>query len=367
MNELIAKSSTEAQEILRPSKLQQYAACPGSYQMQFGMPDEPSLEAEEGTILHACVAKNTVEGLDAEQEEMVLSCRAFLEARIAASCLGTATFEQPIEVRNAAGNLLTKGTCDVLLTGKGDHCEVIDWKFGRVPVPDAARNLQLAAYAIGAMQLVKASSCTVHIYQPRIKHHAEYTFTQPEAILSNIQTVIARATKKVLILNAGEEQCRYCKAKAVCPAFRKTCDSLAVARDNADALATPETLADYYSRAQIAKKFVATIEDAMKAYLDEHGECCGYHYKEVAGKRECTDIAGLHCAVDGVISPSEFLECCTVSISSLEAAFIEKLCATAAVSGGKITKKDAKAKFAEMTERFVGRGKSTRRIERKED
>lgn len=362
MNEM-----NEMNEILRPSALQQYAACPGSYQMQLGMPYETSPEAEEGTMLHSRVAHGgNTEGLDTEQAGAVEFCMEFLMDTIRDSGLGTATFEQPIEVRRQDGTLLTKGTCDVLLTGKNaDTCAVIDWKFGRTPVEDAASNLQLAAYALGAMQLIKASSCTVHVFQPRIKKHTCYTFTKPEAIIANIDKVIKRATGESMILNAGEA-CRYCKAKGVCPAFRRTSDALAVVRDNADALATPEKLADYYSKAQIVKKLCSQIEDAMKMYLDEHGECAGYRYQEIAGKREVNDICGVAVALSGIITNSEFLDCCTASTSKLESLYVEKACAAATANGQKLTKKDAKAQFESETAQFIQRGTPTRRIVLKE-
>ena len=356
---------SEKIEILRPSALQQYSACPGSYKMQLGFPPETSPEAEEGTMLHERVRRNDTDGLDVEQAGAVEECRQFLEDTIRDSGLATATFENPLEIHDEDGSLLTKGTADVLLTGKGDTCAVIDWKFGRVPVEDAATNLQLAAYALGAMQLIKAQSCTVHVFQPRIKKHTQYTFSKPEAILQNIQKVISRAKSDALILRAGEA-CRYCKAKAVCPAFRRQTDALAILRDNADALATPERLAEYYAKTQIVKKFCTQIEDAMKAYLDEHGECAGYFYKEIAGKREVSDIAGLCVAVDGLITHSEFLDCCTASTSKVEALFVEKLTAAATANGGNITKKDAKAKFEEVAAAFIQRGTPSRRIELKQ-
>ena len=328
------------------------------------MPDENSPEAEEGTMLHSCVAKNTIQGLDGEQSDMVLSCRAFLEARIAATKFDTATMENPVEIHREDGRLLTKGTCDVLLTGKSGECEVIDWKFGRIKVAEAARNLQLAAYALGAIQLIGAKSCTVHVFQPRIGYHSQYTFSRPTAILANIERVVMRSTSGPLILNPGESQCRYCKAKGVCPAFRRQCDSLAIAQDRERLLADPATLADYYGKAKVVKAYCVAIEKAMKTYLDQHGECAGYRYREVQGDRECTDKAGLHVALDNVISPSEFLDCCSVSVSSLENMFVEKLCAAAEASGGKITKTAAKEKFAEMCDNFIGRGKPSYRIEK---
>lgn len=334
--------------------------------MQLGMPYETSPEAEEGTMLHDRIAKGgNTDGLDVEQAGAVEACMEFLMDAIRDSGLGTATFEQPVEVKRTDGTLLTKGTCDVLLTGKGDTCAVIDWKFGRVPVTDASSNLQLAAYALGAMQLIKAKSCTVHVFQPRIKRHTCHTFTKPEAIAANIDKVIRKATGDPLILNAGEA-CRYCKAKGICPAFRRTSDALALVCENAQALATPETLADYYQKAQIVKRFCTQVEDAMKAYLDEHGECAGYRYQEIAGKREVNDICGVAFALSDILTNSEFLDCCTASTSKLEALFIEKAVAAASVKGEKLTKKDAKARFEETTKDFIQRGTPTRRIVLKE-
>ena len=356
----------DAIEYIRPSRLQQAALCPGSYRMQQGIEETPSPEAQEGTMLHDRVRTGDLSGLDTEQADAVRRCIEFRDNLREQTGLTTLRSEQPLELRDTQGNLLTKGTTDVLLTGgTGAPCAIVDWKFGRTPVEDAASNLQGASYALGAMQLTGAKSCTFHVFQPRIKKHTSYTFTKPEAIIANIDKVIKRATGESLILNAGEA-CRYCKAKGVCPAFRRTSDALAVVRDNADALTTPEKLADYYSKAQIVKRFCTQVEKAMKAYLDEHGECAGYRYQESAGEREVNDIEGAASALSGILTNSEFLGCCTASICKLEALFIEKACAAATAKGQKLTKKDAKAQFESETESFIQRGTPTRKIVLKE-
>ncbi|MBO4619439.1 MAG: DUF2800 domain-containing protein, partial [Victivallales bacterium] len=241
----------------------------------------------------------------------------------------------------------------------------IDWKFGRVPVPDVSGNLQLAAYALGAMQLTGATRCVAHVFQPRIKAHTCHEFTRPDAIARNIRRVIDRATSGPLVLEAGE-QCRYCKAKAVCPAFKAQTDALAVMRDSTKALTTPETLATYYAKAQIVKRFCTQVEDAMKAYLDEHGECAGYAYQEVAGRREVSDICGLCFAVSDIITRGEFLECCTASTAQVESLYVDKVCAAASAKGEKLTKKDAKERFEAGAAAFISRAKPTRIVVFKE-
>ena len=352
------------EEILRPSQLQQFAACPGSYRMQLGIPEETSPDAEEGTRLHRAVATGDTEGLDAEQLDLVERCKAFLVSLVESTGLDHVTYEQPLVVSGLDGTELTRGTADIVAfsPSRPESCAIIDWKFGRVAVEDTATNLQLAAYALGAMQLTGADTCEAHIYQPRLGRHVSHTFRSPEAIAANIRAVVRAATSGPMVLNPGEAQCRYCRAKADCPALRRQSDALAVACAEGSALTDPATLAKWYEAAQTAKLLVARVESAMREYLDQHGECAGYRWQEVAGRREVDDICHAAIQFSDIITNSEFLSCCSVSVSQLESAVCDRLQAQAVAAGGKLSRAEAKRRFSEMSEGVVRRGDPSRKI-----
>ena len=356
----------DAGALLRPSKLQQYAACPGSYRMQLGLSEPPSPDAEEGTRLHAAVATGNADGLDAEQADLVRQCTEYLAALVERTGLDHVSYEQPLSILDSDGKEITHGTADIVATSP-DHperCAIVDWKFGRVPVEAPATNLQLAAYALGAMQMFGASECEASIYQPRIGRHVCHVFADPASIQGNLRAIVDAATGGAMVLNPGEAQCRYCLARSTCPALRTQTAALAGACYTTDDLADPGALARWYEAAQAAKHLVAQVEARMRDYLDQHGECCGYRYKEVPGRREVGDICHAAIMLSDILTNSEYLDCCTVSVPQLEATVCDRLQAQAAAHGDKITRAEAKKQFAALLEGVLTRGPATRRIER---
>ena len=202
-----------------PSSLQRVHDCPGSYRLCKQVPPLPkSPESDEGTLLHERVVSGDLSGLDSEQSSAVESCIQFRESIVTENALTKS--EKNLEIKGGSGNVITSGTIDFLSIDNAlDHAHIIDWKFGRNMVIEAAGNYQLAAYALGVFQRYNVESVTAHIYQPRIYSHTQYTFTNPANIQRNIERIIARATAPELVLKAGESQCRYCAAKSICPAF----------------------------------------------------------------------------------------------------------------------------------------------------
>ena len=344
-----------------PSRLQQLRDCPGSYKMQIGLEQPESQEAAEGTMLHDRIARGDFEGLTTEQAELCAACLKFLADVSGGENSGAKIYhEQRLQVIGTDGALLTEGTADVVIDYPDGRLAVIDWKFGRNPVREVNRNLQLAAYCVGAMQKYNRTACHGYIYQPRCYAASDYNFTKPDAILANISRVIALAKAPQLMLNADGEACKYCLAKNTCPAFRAKFAALA-ARPAYD-LTNPQQLAALYEASKRVEKFCREIKTAMETYIASHGECCGYRFKEKPGNRECTDVLGMFYLVRDYITPGEFTKVCSVSIGKLVDAIVEKLIAAANASGEKLTKVAAKEQAETLLADLVQRGSPTNTI-----
>lgn len=342
-----------------PSRLQQLKECPGSARMQEGLPDVKTPEADEGTMLHEHVARRNLDGLNAEQESLVRECLAFLDRMIAEGGEGVQVFyEVRLEIKKGA-KVLTWGTADVVLIYPNGKAKVIDWKFGRTPVTEAARNLQLASYALGVMQKYGVKEVEVFVFQPRIHAVTSYNFTKPDAIAHNIGLVIYAAEEKRLVLNAGDA-CRYCLAKSICPAFRAEFASLdaAPSRDLSD----PATLLDYWEKSKVVERFIKEIKEAVEAYVEEHGDLGGWKIKEKPGNREITDVPGLAERLSDLLTPREFATACKVSVTSIIDQIVQKVVAHAQAEGIKLTKTDAKKNAEAMLSEFIRRGKPTRTL-----
>ena len=346
-----------------PSTLQRLSLCPGSFRMSDGLPEQKTEHAEEGTMLHKVLSEDLPnEGLTEEQSELINQCDAFWTGLVQPEDL-VCVKEKPLKVMDGE-NVLTEGTADVVIVHSNNTSDVIDWKFGRNPAPEANHNYQLAAYALGVFQEYGVAEVTAHIYQPRLYHHSEYTFRNPENILSNIESIIRKATAPELVLNPGESQCRYCPAKSICPAFSAAFSALAVESESRD-LSNPAVLLDWWNKAQVVEKMVKELKDRVTDYCREHGTLGDWQLVERAGKREITNSVELCTRLNSYITAAEWRQCNTVNLGKLTDLLVEKLKASASASGEKLTIKAAKEKVEALVGDLIVRGEPTSVLTRK--
>lgn len=342
-----------------PSKLEQFRLCPGSYWMQQGLPDTTSAAAEEGTPLHAAVANNSTEGLTSEQAVVVESCLNYLDGLTGPA--DVVLQEHPLVITDGT-ETLTTGTADIVKFNSLDGVlDVIDWKFGYIPVNTVCNNIQLATYAAGAMQEFGVSRCRAHVFQPRIHQVSTYEFTDINAILSNIRKIIQNAKSDKLLLNATDDACRYCKARLNCPAFRMKYQKLAASAGTCD-LANINTLVELYDASRDVKTFINEIESKVKQTIEEKGSCGKYVFEVKDGAREVKDLNALYSVVKKYLTTQEFNAACKVSLTKLESALAEKFVAAEAVLGNKLTKTEAKKRCYDMISSLITRGNPTKSI-----
>jgi len=339
-----------------PSKLDQIRICPGSYRMQLGIPDPPESEyAKEGTLLHNSVATGAIDNLSENQVELVESCWKFLDN---ISLEGAEVIrEHKMDLRSENGERLTFGTADVIIRNKTGGVSVIDWKFGYTPVKNPAENAQIAAYSAAAMEFFGASECTGYIHQPRLKHTANFKFTNRPAIVKNIEHYINLATGEKLILCASDESCRYCKARLGCPAFREKYQHIASVQP--EDLSNEETLLRLYEDAKNIKPLIAEIEDAVKGMIEQAGRCGKYIFKTTEGSRQIPDINSLYDRLKELVTPREFNEICSVSIGKLETLVTSKI---VAASPEKLPRTEGKKRFSEMVADLIVKGTPIKKI-----
>jgi hypothetical protein len=113
------------------------------------------------------------------------------------------------------------GTSDLTCI-KGDHMDVLDWKFGRNAVDPPDVNIQGLAYALGAMdKYPQCKTVTVHFVLPRRGETFSHTFTRDELEEARfrIRLIIERATQSEPKLNPNTDSCRYCGRRVDCPAL----------------------------------------------------------------------------------------------------------------------------------------------------
>lgn len=253
--------------LLSPSSAYTWIECAASTAAQMGQPDDSSEYADEGTAAHELAKWCLVDELDTTafigrvitvdsgrsfeiDDEMAEYVQMYVDGvrhRVAALQLAGATVqllvEQRLSIEHITGEKGAKGTSDAVLIatwpdGRAE-IEVRDLKYGRGVDVYAERNYQAMIYAGGAYEehsaFVDFDRITLVIHQPRISEKpSEWTITSAE-LLDWLNTVAKPAAERAMLyvdsvdmvallpgdFNPGEKQCRFCKAKAVCPALAK--------------------------------------------------------------------------------------------------------------------------------------------------
>lgn len=215
-----------------PSSLQASEACPC-----FQNEQRESAASLRGTLLHKATETRDLGllGGDQELEHGAGLAIAYEEAIIAQFKATGKPFTIVREVKLAVGSdAITAGFPDTLIVGE-THAALLDWKFGAVPVPFTAINLQGMAYAEGAFEKYPGLlTVEVHFYAPYQKWSAEaqrkqyvFTFHRKDRAVRElrIRTVIARKHEAAqqLVRNNWDmaapkhDLCLWCARKGVCP------------------------------------------------------------------------------------------------------------------------------------------------------
>ena len=286
--------NSNGHSIFSPSKAHRYLRCPGSIALEETQPDTTSIYAQEGTAAHELAEmlltgqiKNAEEMLDRfikwteggeevaipvgeEMCEYVTAyCDKVLERVEEFKMLPNVTdvvlhVEQRIDLSDVIGLPEQSGTADIVIEIQFDDNTVMlsveDLKYGRGVEVSAVENEQLATYACGVMADYEFVGTPIRkvitvIHQIRKHHFSEYEYSYEDlckfrtdlrlqaANAQHQRHRLAQGTPyKELLLTPGEKQCRFCKAKNICPAAR---DEVAKAVFNATEPVTDDEFAEF--------------------------------------------------------------------------------------------------------------------------
>lgn len=263
--------------ILGPSSADRWMTCPGSVPLSEGIVEPPSNYADEGTAAHFlaahCLENGThpkdhkgrfiyllesaetgdhYEMFGNEQysvedkilnefevnDDMVEHVGSYV-ANVRAMQLGVdgdLHVEQRLSIAYMTGEEDAEGTSDAVIASN-TVLIVDDLKYGQGVRVDAVDNRQLKMYAASAVQkyglLYDFDKVTVMIHQPRLNHVSEHTYTLEEIadFEGEVEVAAANVGQAMHLYNTGalihefltpsEDACRWCKARADCPALAK--------------------------------------------------------------------------------------------------------------------------------------------------
>ena len=241
------------------SGFEQKMLCPGSHVLQAGLPNTSSKYAAEGTAAHQVLTWALQETRPAAAYiGRVIEADGFTfevdddMARHVQTCIDYCTDaagDDGVIFADIRVNYSTYldvpeaeawGTADVIIA-RGDEIIVVDFKYGMGVEVSAEKNPQMSLYALGALQAYNGlagdfTRVRMAISQPRIKSApSEYDLTVGEleawgrgVARSAVQMCQMAAMNPTVMpegwattyLVPGEKQCKFCRAKATCPALR---------------------------------------------------------------------------------------------------------------------------------------------------
>lgn len=281
---------------LSPSGAHRWMACPGSVVLEAAYPDESSVYANEGTLAHALAAGHLDEGWCLEDyvgeswrfedgtgtvitKEMVDYVHGYC-ARVREDAEGgMLAVEQRLAIDHITGEPDAYGTSDAVIVKNGELI-VIDLKYGMGVKVYAEENEQLYLYAAGALHayelLYEFDEVTVVVDQPRLGHRDSFTMAVEDLKVfiaaAEGQAECVRAQGDDLDLRPGEKQCRFCRAKATCPALRAEVQDVVTSAaaspgDFSSLIEVDGDIGDNYLSMAMAK--VGLVEDWCKAVRAE--------------------------------------------------------------------------------------------------
>lgn len=301
--------------VLSPSSADRWMLCPGSVALSKGLPDTPSAYADEGTAAHFLMSEAMLIGIPAltfigdaiavasdgarwaaykdvreyplftVDEDMARHVQNALD-HVAALAVGATEVmsEQVLSIEHLTGEEGATGTSDVVIIGE-DEIIIADLKYGMGNRVDAKDNRQLMIYALAAVKehaLIprRFDSVRLVILQPRLNHVSEWVLPVGD-LMRFAETVKERAFHALALIDSekpealihhlkpGDSQCKWCRAKAICPAL-DTFVEKTTGCDFEDLTETPAPTVEISTDSLAAKlQAVGLIEDWCKAIRAE--------------------------------------------------------------------------------------------------
>lgn len=294
-----------------PSSFPMKNRCP-----QFESAGGGSSAADRGSAMHFELNKKFVSGLTTESLDLFeLSENDMAEVEwahktISDLCSATWPIESEIKVsyHDSSFKEMYYGTCDIV-----NGPNIYDLKTGE----QHAYWHQMAGYALALMSERGYKVVKVHLLFSRYQKIQSYTITREQAEPA-ILDIIAKAEQPEAPCYPNEF-CGWCKKNAICHAVRDRANAIVSYNDwkldsyNPNEITKdPEQLSKAIHLSRLMKKWVYAVDEIAK----EHDCIPGFEWKEVKGRRYIEPKADLCEKLD--ISPEDFIENASISMSKLQ-------------------------------------------------
>lgn len=302
--------AARAHSVLGASSSHRWKACAGSVALEATVPEPPSSpHAIEGTYAHE-MAELILAGreedarLHAEKggydvAEMESHVRVYTD--YVQSLGGDPQIELRVTLDRLNPPVPMWGTVDTMVWDEETrHLQIVDLKYGQGVVVEVEDNPQLKYYLLGAVLAVgeRPAKMTITIVQPRA-HHPDGPVRSVEVGWEELKEFrvalmeAAHATQQPDAPLQVGSHCRWCRAKAICPAQQKFALETAQIEFEAEAEETPtlpspegmdgEKISFILERARIIEDWLGAVKEYARNQIEAGGEVPGW--KLVAGRR----------------------------------------------------------------------------------
>ena len=316
---------------LSASGAHRWMNCPGSVNAEAGLLDRTSSFAEEGTMAHdlmelALTTSRPCREFSVYGAEMVENVQTYVDYVESLKLPGDVLLvEERVDFSEWVPNGF--GTADTILLGNG-RIHIVDLKYGKGVQVFAERNPQAMLYALGCYAgfgwMDTVDTIRMSIVQPRLDHISEWEISVTDLLKfgEEARQAAADTTNPNAKRVPGEKQCKFCKAKAACPALYKlTSDTLLADFEQIDEAPQPHKLTEEQMRSALENRtmievWLMSVENYAKEKLMSGEEFPGFKLvegrsvrkwsdAEIAGER-LADLVGEQSAfVRQVISPAK--------------------------------------------------------------
>lgn len=272
---------------LSASGASRWATCPGSVQMEDGIPDKESIYAQEGTLAHEMSELKLKHYLDPKgfgKRKLNAAIKKLKENELYQAEMESYTDTYVDFIKEKALSFPSNpyieiekrvdfsrwvdggfGTCDCILI-HGSTLSIIDLKYGKgVPV-SSEQNEQLILYALGAYDafnlIYNLDKIELNIVQPRINNFSTWEISLTELLLwgdyFKVQAEKALGGNGELVPSA--KACKFCKARDICTARAENNLSLESEIKLKPNEIPKDKLYEYISRGEDIAKWVADLK-----------------------------------------------------------------------------------------------------------
>ena len=272
---------------LSASGASRWATCPGSVQMEDGIPDKESVYAQEGTLAHEMSELKLKHYLDPKgfgKRKLNAAIKKLKENELYQAEMESYTDTYVDFIKEKALSFPSNpyieiekrvdfsrwvdggfGTCDCVLI-HGSTLSIIDLKYGKgVPV-SSEQNEQLILYALGAYDafnlIYNLDKIELNIVQPRINNFSTWEISLTEMLLwgdyFKVQAEKALGGNGELVPSA--KACKFCKARDICTARAENNLSLESEIKLKPNEIPKDKLYEYISRGEDIAKWVADLK-----------------------------------------------------------------------------------------------------------